>query len=186
VDLHVLSWLGINWEMPSTWFQSVNPAFIFLLTLGINPLWEYLARKGKDPSSVAKMAIGCFLLGVSFLVMIGGGRIVDAGHKASFGWLVGCSALLTLGEIYLSPVGLSLVTKISPTRIVSMMMGMWFLSSFFGNYASGYLATFANRMSSSSFFLLLACISLATGVLMIVLYRPLARAIGDENQKHDA
>lgn len=185
-DLHVLRWLGSDWEMPSTWFQSVNPAFIFLLTLGVNPLWAYLAKKGKDPSSVAKMAIACFLLGLSFLVMIGGGRVVDAGHKASFGWLVGCSALLTLGEIYLSPVGLSLVTKISPPKIVSMMMGMWFLSSFFGNYASGYLATFANRMSSSSFFLLLAGISLATGVLMIVLYLPLKRAIGDENAAQGA
>ncbi len=180
-ELHILRWLGSEWEMPSTWFQSVNPMFIFTLTAVINPFWAYLARKGKDPSSVAKMAIGCLLLGVSFLIMIGGGRVVDGGHKASFGWLVGCSFLLTLGEIYLSPVGLSLVTKISPPRIVSMMMGMWFLSSFFGNYASGYLATFANRMTNSSFFLLLAVISLATGVLMIVLYRPLRRAIGDEN-----
>ena len=182
-DLHVLSWLGSKWEMPSTWFQSVNPAFIFLLTLIINPLWAWLARKGKDPSSVAKMAIACFLLGVSFIVMVGAGRIVDGGHKANFGWLIGCSFLLTLGEIYLSPVGLSLVTKIAPERIVSMMMGMWFLSSFFGNYLSGYLATWANRMSNSAFFILLSSISLATGVLMLVLFIPLKRAVGDENAR---
>jgi POT family proton-dependent oligopeptide transporter len=182
-DLHILRWLGSDWEMPSTWFQSVNPMFIFLLTPLVNPFWAWLAKRGKDPSSVAKMAIGCFLLGVSFLVMIGGGKVVDSGHKASFAWLVGCSFLLTLGEIYLSPVGLSLVTKIAPVRIVSMMMGMWFLSSFFGNYMSGYVATFANKMSNSAFFLLLAVISLATGVLMIVLYAPLKKAIGDENAK---
>ena len=181
-DLHLLSWFGSNWEMPSTWFQSVNPAFIFLLTLGVNPLWAWLARRGKDPSSVAKMAIGCFLLGVSFLVMIPCGRIVDSGHAASFAWLVGCSALLTLGEIYLSPVGLSLVTKIAPARIVSMMMGMWFLSSFFGNYMSGYVATWSSRMSGSSFFMLLASISLLTGVAMVLIYRPLQRAVGDENE----
>jgi POT family proton-dependent oligopeptide transporter len=181
-ELHVLRMFGSNWEMPSSWYQSVNPAFIFLLTFLLNPLWAWLAKKGKDPSSVAKMAIGCFLLGISFLVMIGAGRIVDSGQKASFGWLVGCTGLLTLGEIYLSPVGLSLVTKISPPRIVSMMMGMWFLSSFFGDYMSGWLATYANTMSNSSFFLLLASISLATGVLMIVLYLPLKRAIGDENE----
>ena len=180
-DLQVLRWLGSSWEMPSTWFQAVNPAFIFLLTFGVNPLWKYLAGKGRDPSSVAKMAIGCFLLGLSFLIMIGGGRVVDSGQKASFGWLVGSSALLTLGEIYLSPVGLSLVTKISPPRIVSMMMGVWYLSSFLGNYASGYLATFASRMSNSSFFLMLAGISLATGALMLAVYAPLRRAIGDEN-----
>ncbi len=184
-DLHVLAFLGSSWEMPSTWFQSINGIFIFLLTFLVNPFWAWLQKKGKDPSSVAKMAIGCFLLGFSFLVMIGGGHVVDSGQKASFGWLVGCSFLLTLGEIYLSPVGLSLVTKIAPPRILSMMMGMWFLSSFFGNYASGYLATWSNRMSNSSFFLLLATISLVTGALMIVLYIPLKRAIGDENARED-
>jgi proton-dependent oligopeptide transporter, POT family len=182
-DLHVLRWLGSDWEMPSTWFQSVNPTFIFLLTLLINPLWQWQQKRGKEPSSVAKMAIGCFLLGISFLLMIGAGRIVDGGNKASFGWLVGCSFLLTVGEIYLSPVGLSLVTKIAPVRIVSAMMGMWFLSSFFGNYLSGFVATYANKMSSSSFFLMLAGISIATGVLMIVLYLPLKKAIGDEDAK---
>lgn len=182
-DLHVLRWLGSEWTMPSTWFQSVNPIFIFALTFAINPFWAWLVKRGKDPSSVAKMAIGCFLLGVSFLVMVGGGRVVDAGHKASFSWLIGCSFLLTLGEIYLSPVGMSLVTKISPPRIISMMMGMWFLSSLFGNYMSGWLATFANKMSGAAFFALLAAISLATGVLMVVLYLPLKRAIGDENTK---
>ena len=171
--------------MPSSWFQSVNPFFIFFLTPFINPFWAWLARRGKDPSSAMKMAIGCFLLGISFLFMIGGGRVVDSGHKASFGWLVGCSGLLTLGEIYLSPVGLSLVTKIAPPRIVSMLMGMWFLSSFFGDYLSGYLATFARTMSSSSFFLLLAVVSLITGALMIVLYAPLKKAIGDENEVLD-
>jgi POT family proton-dependent oligopeptide transporter len=185
-DLHVLGWLGSDWVMPSTWFQAVNPFFIFFLTLFVNPLWAWQSKRGKEPSSVAKMAIACFLLGISFLIMIGAGRIVDGGHRASFGWLVGCSLLLTLGEIYLSPVGLSLVTKIAPPRIVSMMMGMWFLSSFFGNYMSGYLATYANKMSSASFFVLLAVISIATGVLMVVLYLPLKKAIGDENAKDAA
>jgi len=84
-ELHVLRWLGSDWEMPSTWYQSVNPAFIFLLTLFINPFWAWLAKRGKDPSSAVKMAIGCFLLGVSFLIMIPAGRIVDSGHKASLG-----------------------------------------------------------------------------------------------------
>jgi POT family proton-dependent oligopeptide transporter len=184
-NLHVLAWAGSDWVMPSTWFQSVNPAFIFLLTLIINPFWAWLVRKGKDPTSVTKMAIGCFLLGFSFLIMIGAGRVVDSGHQGSFGWLVGCSFLLTLGEIYLSPVGLSLVTKIAPPRIISMMMGMWYLSSCFGDYLSGYVATYSDRMSHTSFFALLAGISIATGVLMIVLYRPLRKAIGDENEKHD-
>ncbi len=180
-DRHVFAWLGSGWEMPSTWFQAVNPTFIVFGTPVINWTWKKQADKGTEPSSVAKMAIGCFLLAVSFLVMIGAARAVDAGRLASFNWLIGCTFLLTLGELYLSPVGLSLVTKIAPPRIVSMMMGMWFLSSCVGDYLSGYLATYTHKMSSSMFFIMLSGISLATGVLMILFYAPLKKAIGDEN-----
>jgi len=130
---------------------------------------------------VTKMALACFLLALSFCVMIGAGMVVASGQKASFAWLVGCSFLLTVGEIYLSPVGLSLVTKISPPRIVSMMMGMWFLSSFFGDYLSGYLATFKETMSDSTFFGMQAGISLVTGVAMVALLSSFKKAIGDEN-----
>ena len=175
-DRHVLSW-----EIPASWFQSVNPAMIFAFTPFINMLWRRQAERGKEPSSVAKMAIGCILLGVSFLVMIGGARAYESGAMASMWWLVGCTALLTVGELYLSPIGLSLVTKISPPRIVSLMMGMWFVSSFFGNYLSGYLGTYWEKMSKTSFFVMLAGISFATGVAMIALMAPLKKAIGDEN-----
>jgi POT family proton-dependent oligopeptide transporter len=180
-DRHVLSFLGIGWEMPATWFQSVNPGFIFLFTPFINVLWEKQAKKKTEPSSVTKMAIGCFVLGISFLVMLLPAKIVDGGGMASMWWLIWCTGLLTVGEIYLSPVGLSLVTKISPPRIVSLMMGFWLGSSFFGNYMSGFLGTYWEKMSHGAFFGMLAGISLATGVLMIVLYSPLKKAIGDEN-----
>jgi proton-dependent oligopeptide transporter, POT family len=180
-ERHVLRWIGSEWEVPATWFQAINPAFILVLTPFINRLWLRQSEKKTEPSSVTKMAIGCFLVGVSFLVMIGAGRVVASGHLASYSWLLGCGFLLTLGEIYLSPVGLSLVTKISPPRIVSMMMGMWFLSSFFGDYLSGYLATLAHEMSSTAFFAMQGGISIATGLLMVALFVPLKRAIGDEN-----
>ncbi|MEI7894687.1 MAG: hypothetical protein WCI05_16440, partial [Myxococcales bacterium] len=109
------------WQMPATWFQSVNPAFIFLLTWMVNPYWSWQARRGKEPSSVAKMAIGSGLLTVSYLVM----ALVahqSQGGLASLWWLILSTGVLTLGEIYLSPVGLSLVTKVAPVRLVSMMM----------------------------------------------------------------
>lgn len=178
---HIFAALGLGWEMPATWFQSVNPGFIFAFTPFINVLWERQAKKGTEPSSVAKMAIGCFVLGISFLVMILPAQLVDRGGLASMWWLIGCTGLLTLGEIYLSPVGLSLVTKIAPPRIVSLMMGFWLGSSFFGNYLSGFLGTYWEEISHSAFFALLASISLGTGVLMLVLYAPLRKAIGDEN-----
>jgi citrate synthase len=87
------------------------------------------------------MALGSILLGVSFLVMVAGAQLIGAG-KGSLFWPFFCTFLLTIGEVYLSPTGLSLVTKASPTRIVSMMMGFWLGSSFFGNYLSGWLGTF--------------------------------------------
>ena len=174
-----------SWEVPATWFQAVNPIMIFLFTPFINALWRWQAKKKKEPTSVTKMAIGCFLLGVSFLVMIGGARVVDSGAQASMGWFVGCTAILTLGELYLSPVGLSLVTKISPPKIVSLMMGMWFVSSFFGNYMSGLLGTLWEKMSKGAFFAMLSGLSVATGVVMILLMVPLKRAIGDENAKEE-
>jgi POT family proton-dependent oligopeptide transporter len=180
-DRHLLAFLGVGWEMPATWFQSVNSVFIAAFTPFINVLWARQARAGREPSSVAKMAIGCIVLGLSFFFMMLPARVVDAGQLASMWWLIASTAILTVGELYLSPVGLSLVTKISPPRIVSMMMGFWYLSSFFGNYLSGYLGTYWETMTKGAFFLMLAAISLTTGLLMLALYAPLKRAIGDEN-----
>jgi POT family proton-dependent oligopeptide transporter len=181
-DRHVLAFLGLGWEMPATWFQAVNPIFIACFTPFINVLWARQAKAGSEPSSVAKMAIGCVLLGLSFLFMMLPAKAVDAGQLASLWWLIGATAILTLGELYLSPVGLSLVTKISPPRIVSLMMGFWLLSSFFGNYLSGFLGIFWETMTKGRFFLMLAAISLLTGLLMVAIYAPLKKAIGDENR----
>jgi len=83
-----------------------------------------------------------------------------------------------MGEIYLSPIGLSLVTRIAPARIVSMMMGVWFLSSFFGNYLSGYLGTFWMKMPRENFFLLMFSLSFVTGLAFFALLGPLKKAIG--------
>ncbi len=172
-DLRVLGWAGIDWEMPSTWFQSFNPAFILLLTPIVNRLWTRQAKYKVEPSSVTKMAIGCFLLGASFVLMIGADRATSSGGQASVLWLVAGAVVLTLGEIYVAPVGLSLVTKLAPPASVSMLMGMWFLSDFFGNYLSGVLASLAPTMTGARFFLLLAAVASAPGILMLLLRTPL-------------
>ena len=83
-----------------------------------------------------------------------------------------------MGELYLSPIGLSLVTKVAPARLVSMLMGMWFLSSFFGNFLSGYLGTYYEKMSRESFFLMLAALGVAAGLAIFALSIPLRKAIG--------
>jgi POT family proton-dependent oligopeptide transporter len=171
-------WHILGWELPSTWFQSVNPMFIFLLTPLLNMFWGRQAKRGREPASVSKMTIGCLLLGLSFLPLL----YITAGlgptQRISFLWLVGGTLIYTVGELYLSPIGLSLVTKVSPARLVSMLMGMWFLSSFFGNFLSGYLGTYYEKMSHESFFLFMAVLGVAAGAAIFALRQPLKNAIG--------
>jgi POT family proton-dependent oligopeptide transporter len=166
-----------GWEMPASWFQSFNPLMIFIFVPLLNMVWAYQDRRGKEPSSIAKMGIGCILLGTAFLVLIPPARELAQNPRASLWWLAACTFLLTLGEIYLSPIGLSLVTKVAPARIVSMMMGVWFLSSFFGNYLSGYLGTFWEKMPRENFFLLMFSLSFATGLAFFALLKPLKKAV---------
>lgn len=173
-------WHIFGWEMPSTWFQSVNAFFIFAFVPFINMLWHAQSLRKKEPSSVAKMAWGCVMLGASFLVLVFIAHGMVATDRFNFMWLVGCTAIYTLGEIYLSPVGLSLVTKVAPARIVGLMMGLWFTSSFFGNYLSGYIGMFYERMSKENFFYLLTALGVAAGLAIFALQKPLKNAIGHD------
>ncbi len=171
-----------GWEMPASWFQAFNPLMIFVFVPLLNLFWSWQDRRGKEPSSIAKMGIGCILLAAAFLVLIPPARELAVHPRASLWWLSACTFVLTLGEVYLSPIGLSLVTKIAPARIVSMMMGVWFLSSFFGNYLSGYLGTFWEKMPRENFFLLMFALSFAAGLAFFALLKPLQKAIGHDKQ----
>lgn len=171
-------WNFFGIEIPSTWFQSFNPFIIFVFAPLLSLFWKKQAAKGKEPTSVTKMAIGCILLGLAFCVMILAANTVPPDQRGSVLWLAMTTFLLTIGELYLSPVGLSLVTKVSPPRIVSMMMGMWFLSSFIGNYLSGYLGTFYESMAKTSFFGLMAVLAVIAGLAMLAFNRPLKSALG--------
>jgi proton-dependent oligopeptide transporter, POT family len=168
----------LGFQIPSTWFQSFNPLCIFVFAPVLDIFWRRQQKKGTEPTSVSKMAIGCFILGASFIVMIVGAKVVGGG-KGSMFWPLFCTFLLTIGELYLSPIGLSLVTKVSPIRIVSMMMGMWFISSFLGNTLSGYIGVFYDRWSHSAFFIMLTVLGLASGLAMWGFNKPLKKVIGD-------
>ncbi|WP_224369398.1 peptide MFS transporter [Hyalangium versicolor] len=164
----------------STWFQSVNPFFIFLFAPFLDRFWAWQSKRGSEPSSVAKMAIGCFILGGSFVVMVAGARIVG-GDKGSLFWPVFCTMLLTIGELYLSPVGLSLVTKVAPVRIVSLMMGTWYLSSFLGNFLSGWIGQFYTSMPKEMFFLVLMVLGISAGTAIWLFNKPLKNAMQPES-----
>jgi proton-dependent oligopeptide transporter, POT family len=176
-DRHIL-----GWEFPASWFQSLNPTLVLLLTPLITTLWAWQSGRDREPSAIAKMVIGCFLLGSGFLVMIPAARIYEAsGTPVSVYWLFFFTLLVTLGELYLSPVGLSLVTKLAPGRIVSMMMGIWFSSAFFGNYAAGFLGHYWETMPKDVFFLMISAIGAAAGVAILLFIKPLERAMGQEH-----
>ena len=104
--------------------------------------------------------------------------LVPDADRGSVLWLVGTVFIFTIGELYLSPIGLSLVSKVSPKPIVSMMMGVWFLSSFFGNYMTGFLGTFYTKMPKEQFFLMMFLFGTVTGVTFLLIRKPLAKVIG--------
>ncbi len=169
-------WQLGSWQMPSTWFQSLNPLFIFILAPLLDRFSRVLVRYGKDPSTISKMSLGALMLSLSFLVLYFVLKDTLATDKISCGWLVLCTFIYTTGELYLSPIGLSLVSKVSPVKWVSLLMGMWFLSSFFGNYLSGYLGTFYDTLSKDHFFLMLSIIAGVTG-LAIMCVKPLLKQV---------
>lgn len=173
-----VNWNIAGWTMPSTWFQSLNPMFIFGMVPLLTMFWGWQAKRNQDPSSVTKMALGCFILGISFVILMYATSGLQEGQRISFLWLVLCTLIYTIGEIYLSPIGLSLVTKVAPARLVGLLMGMWFLSSFFGNILSGYIGAYYTTMSKEGFFTILMVLGVAAGAAIFALNRPLKKAIG--------
>jgi POT family proton-dependent oligopeptide transporter len=173
--INLLIWHG---EIPVTWFQSFNPFFIFLFTPFILMLWARQAARGTEPSTVTKMAIGCFGVAVANLIMLGAVWQAGGAPQASWMWLTAYFVIITLGELYLSPIGLSLVSKVSPGRVISMMMGVWFLTSFFGNLLGGWLGSFWTVMDKSAFFLMIAGVAAVAGLVILMFNRPLRAALG--------
>jgi POT family proton-dependent oligopeptide transporter len=163
----------INWEIPVTWFQAFNPFMIVAFTPLVVGLWARQARKGTEPSTVTKMALGLFMLAVSYVIMAGAAYLTPAGHTTSWLWLFGFFVVITLGELYLSPIGLALVARVAPAPILSMMMGLWFITSFTGNLLQGYIGTYFTILDKVHFFLLCAVIGAVAGVVTWIFNFPL-------------
>ena len=128
------------WSTPIS--QSINPGWVILLTPLVLAFFAFLRRKNKEPSTATKIAFGLLISALSVLVMVGAVYVSNNGaEKASVWWLMGAYGVITIGELLLSPMGLSLVSKLSPVRLTSLMMGGWFLATSIGNKLSGLLAT---------------------------------------------
>jgi POT family proton-dependent oligopeptide transporter len=167
-----------QYEIPAAWFQALGPVFIIAFAPVFAWLWVWLARRNLDPSIPVKFAFGLLLLGMGFLVMAGAARVVVAGHKAWPTWLIMTYLLHTFGELCLSPVGLSSVTKLAPRKLAGQMMGIWFLATSLGNLLAGLLAGEFNPEGVQhwpALYLKIVILPALAGILLILLSRPLKR-----------
>lgn len=130
-----------NWEMPTTWFQSINPIVVVCCAPLMATLWEFLMKRDINIASPVKQAIGLLLLSIGYIIIAIGTNINDETEKTSMWWLVALYFVHTIGELSLSPIGLSMVNKLSPTRLASLLMGVWFMSNAASNIIAGDLAT---------------------------------------------
>ncbi|MGH6887909.1 MAG: peptide MFS transporter [Rhizomicrobium sp.] len=162
-----------RFDMPAPWSQFINPAFIFAFTPFVVGYWAWQSRKNREPSTVLKMAIGCALQALSFLIMAGVALITGPHGQASWLWLILFFVIYTTAELYVSPIGLALVARVAPPTVLSMMMGLWFIAVFVGNIAAGYMGGFWDSMSKPAFFLMIAAVPAVASVIIFLFDRPL-------------
>lgn len=154
-------------EIPTGYFQSLNPLFIITLAPLFSLLWEFLRSNGKEPSSVEKFAIALFLMSVSYIIMIFAGLSAEA-SKISPLWLVLVYFVMTTSELCLSPIGLSLVSKLAPRKFLSLTMGCWFLTCFIGDTLAGFWGGKYETLSAIQLFAPLAILSFAAFIILVI------------------
>jgi proton-dependent oligopeptide transporter, POT family len=163
-----------GWTYPSSWFQSVEPLFIIMFSPIFAWIWLSLSLRKREPSSPAKFTMGLAFLTLSFLLIVPAARFFEANHtRVSPMWLIGLYFLQMAGELCISPVGLSMTTKLSPPRLVGLMMGVWFFATAMGNYVAGWVAGFLqDRAFSEVFFAAFATVAVST-VILALLIKPI-------------
>jgi POT family proton-dependent oligopeptide transporter len=165
----------------STWFQSLNSTFIIIFAPVFAWMWVWLARRNLNPSTPAKFGMGLALLAVGFLVMVGASTIVAGGDKALPTWLLFTYLFHTLGELMLSPVGLSATTKLAPKRFVGQMMGIWFLGMSLGNLIAGQIAGDFDPNDLQAFpgqYLQIVLTTGGTGLILLLFTKPIKKLMG--------
>lgn len=167
-----------DWTIPSSWFQSVNPFFVVILAPLFAMFWS--SPMGKKISTPVKMGLGMVILGIGFWFMLGavaerGGDIKDTAVKASLFWLVMTYFVHTIGELCISPVGLSVVTKLSPPKLASVLMAVWMLSSSVANFLGGFIAAYVEKMGAGQIFTYISGFVIICGILLILLNKVIVR-----------
>jgi POT family proton-dependent oligopeptide transporter len=173
----------MHFEIPTTWFQAVNPLLIFAFTPPLLGLWARQSRSGHEPSTMTKMALGCLGLALANAILALA-ALQAGGDKASWLWLFVYFVVLTIGELYISPIGLSLVSEVAPARYLSVVMGAWLATSFIGNFAAGWLGSLWSGMEKTRFFALMSAIAFVAGAAILASRKPLQSALyGDAERR---
>jgi POT family proton-dependent oligopeptide transporter len=165
----------LGYEFPSTWYQTLNALFIITLAPVFAWLWIWLGRRGKEPTSATKFGFGLVAVGAGYAVLIGGAVLAEQGVRVSPMWLVATYFLHTCGELSLSPVGMSAMTKLAPVRIGGLIMGFWFLALSAGNYIGGRLAGLYESWTLPQLFGAIAAFGIGAGIVMFLISRPVSR-----------
>ncbi len=165
-----------RWTFSGVISNAIEPFFVITLSLPLVWLWKSLDQRGKEPSTTSKMAIGMFLISAAFYLMYFAGKAGGDTGKVSPWWLVGCYAIVGLAEITLSPMALSLVSKVAPRRYRSLMMGCWFVATGIGGKLT-QIGVYWTEWRHSTFFAVLGTMALATALLLLLLLKPLKRAM---------
>jgi len=171
-----------GFEIPAGWFQTLNPAFIVILAPVYASMWVALARRNMNPSTPAKFGLGLIIMGVGFIVMIGAASLVVTGNAVLPTWLIFTYLLHTMGELALSPVGLSATTRLAPHRYVGQMMGVWFLGTAMGNLLAGLIAGEFRHDAIADMpglYRQIAMTAVGSGVLLLVFSRPIRKLMGN-------
>jgi POT family proton-dependent oligopeptide transporter len=158
--------LGL-FNMRTTWFQSMNALLIFVLTPMLVALWIWQENRQRGTGVVTKLAIGCFLASLAYGVLVIAASIAGVDGRASWAWTFLFFVLLTLAELHVSPVALSLFSRYTPAQVASMMMGVWFMSGVVGNYFSGVMGSFWERLPKSTFWLVVGAVPLMAGFVVL-------------------
>jgi POT family proton-dependent oligopeptide transporter len=178
----------LGWNIPTELFQSVNPLFIVLLAPFF--AWFWNSKYGSKLSTPVKMSLGMILLGIGFLFMLlattsvvieGSGSREIVQQKAALIWLVMTYFFHTIGELCLSPVGLSMITKLAPVKLASMLMGVWMLSTFVANIMGGFIAAFVEKLGAATIFGAIAIFVISLGLLMLLVTKRLSKMMHGVN-----
>ena len=165
-----------QFDAPASWYQSANALFIICLAPVFAWLWTSL--RDREPTSPAKFAWGLVLVGFGFVILSAGAVSASTGGKISPWWLIITYLFHTMGELCLSPVGLSAMTKLAPARVAGLMMGVWFMSLSLGNYIGGRIASLYEALDLSTLFGTVGAFAIAAGVVLAFFVRPMVRLMG--------